>query len=1216
LAYVFYALRRRISKSMKLKLFALFAVIMIVVSIWFRSETKSTAQAIAPAPTRATVSKQPEPITEQASRPADLREWIAVNRAYGTAPSVDQVALGIQLATERRAEMRRLMRENPAEAMARSLSWSEWVALPEAIRALIEKPFSETIDFRVLPSCPPLEGAVNNIHPHRVVIGEQEYEAFVYGSNAAMTSKEGMPARGILLDGMAVLADERFERLEGENLGAAKELFGRGAREGVSWVSGKPVGVDGRTILLGGTIYDVASDAEESELAEVLTAAQKSFHPKSMAMALQAGVAASGTIAFEEAGKKAVLVANSTWTETSKKTLAVRISYASAPTSYSYTLTQLTNLLVATSNHVKTISYRKTWLVPTYATVNLPNDQAYYEANGPDAVVNDTRTALTAQGINRDNYDMVVHAHPQTGGSRFGYAGLGYIGGGISWINGSVDANVLTHEIGHNYGLGHAHFWAGVTGMGSLGRTGNTGAQVEHDEYGDPFDVMGSSQLPAGQYGAHGKAALNWIEPKEVINVVTNGIYRVFRFDHVEARTNSNAKLALKVTCPGGEEYWISHRRLFSANATMSRGAYIVRANGSGDQSLIDATQLSRLGAFGGDRDDAALVVGKSFADSVGTVRITTIGTGGTAPLEYLDVQVAFTPDTGSYSFFADANLATNGLVGSYVNADLRSRAAQEDWRVTAGVTIAGKRIDPKLSFTSNGWGARAPLKLTSGTDANWDTFSVQWDGYIVVRRAIRLATISDDSSRFWIDLNKNGTFAATAPEFVNNHWGSGQGATMGDLSSIVPPGTYRIRIQYEEGNGDNSFTMTGAELPFQLFTTAARTTPGLTGSYVARSLRASPTQVDWRNSQTIAGARVDEYPVFKVNGWGTLADVGLTDGVNGADADWNDFSVQWDGFITNSVLLKLATISDDGSRIWIDVNTNGVFGTTSPEFFNNGWGNGQGATLGAVSGVLQPGMYAIRIQYEEGGGDDSFVLAGAPQFPIDAPVLYSALVFTGSEHLTTVRKVAGDFTIEFWLRTTQASGDHTDWRIGAVLADAGDFGVSLGAGEVLFGAKDMTIRSPFVADGAWHYVSARRVQSSGRMDLFVDGEPVATGVGVTDLLNSSANIEIGAAADGSRGYVGNLDQVKIWDTARTSEQMMADLHLSRSGHMVDTNPEVRIAQLQPNSVQVFWDALSSWRILEGASSVSGPFTTLSTDQNSTNIIQGANAMRFFRVRK
>jgi hypothetical protein len=1212
---------------MKLRTFALLAAIVSLVVFSFRNGFKNSLVIDADSSTgRVTdVARQSAPanVAKPARKEAvkDLRGWLAANRGVGGAITDAAMADGIRFAEERRVEMRRLMRENPAEAMARALSWSEWAALPENLRALEERPFSEVVDFEVLPSCPPREeGGVNKVHPYRVVVRGERYEGYVYGSKTLMTSKEGMPARGILLDGVAVLADQAVERLEGENLRAATELFPRGAREGVSWMSGRGAGAEGKTILLGGAIYDLASEAEEGELVEVIGAAEKSLHPKAVAMALQAGTAATGTIAFSvDAAKKELVTANSTWTETSKKALAVRISYASAPTSYSFTLQQLTNLMVGVSNNVKTMSYGKTWLIPSYATVNLPNDQAYYESAGagPNAIVDDTAAQLTAQGINKANYDIVVHAHPQSGGGNFGYAGLGVIGGGTTWVNGTVDVGVTTHEIGHNYGLGHAHFWAGLTGMGSLGRTGNDGAQVEHEEYGDPYDVMGGGPLPAAHYGAHGKLALNWIEPKEVINVVTNGIYRVYRFDHIDARTNAYTTLALKVASPGGEEFWISHRRMFTANSSMSRGAYVVRANGGGDQSLIDTTPLSKPGnVFGADKDDAALAIGKSFVDSLGTVRITTIAAGGTAPLEYLDVQVAFTPENVPYSFFADANLTTNGLVGSYVNADLRGRATQDDWRAAgSGVTISGKRVDAKLSFPSNGWGARAPLKLTAGTDANWDTFSVQWDGYIVVRRPVRLATVSDDSSRFWIDLNKNGAFGTTAPEFVNNHWGTGQGATMGDVSSTILPGTYRIRIQYEEGNVDNSFTIAGVELPFQLFTSAARTTPGLTASFVAKSLRATTAQADWRTSQTITGTRVDEYPVFKANGWGSLDSVGLT--ANGTDANWDNFSVQWDGFISNSVPIKLGTVSDDASRIWIDVNTNGAFGTASPEYFNNGFGGGgQGATEGAISGVLQPGFYALRIQYEDGGGDNSFVLAGVPQLPVDAPLLYGALVFTGTEHATTLRKVAAEFTIEFWLRTTQVTGDEVNASDGVVLAEANDFGVTLGNGRVLFGVKGTTIRSPVVADGEWHFVSARRTQSSGAMALFIDGAPVASGVGVTDLLDGGTDVQIGSAADGSRAYVGNLEQLKIWDLAHTPEQITADLYLTRAGHWVDIDPEVRVAQLQPNSVQVFWDALSPYRVLEGAASVMGPFTRLPTDQNSTNIVYGANPMRVFRVRK
>jgi hypothetical protein len=1178
------------------------------------------------APASAATAPEPAQVAAEARESvAGLRDWIRNFATKGNLSTTD-LQEGRRAALERRETMGRLMRENPAEAMAQSLAWSEWAALPEELRPFVERPFSERVEFQVLPNCPPREGAEFHTHPHRVVLGGEVFDGFVFGAKAQMTSKEGLPARGIVLDGAVVLAEAAVEQLAGAELAAAAQIFPRGSRAGFSWTTGKPMGAEGRTILFGGALYDLGSDDEQAAFEEVLTIAEKSFHPRAVAMAMSAGTAASGTIAFSvEDGKKEALTANSTWTETPKTLLAVRLSYSSAPTAYSYALTDLTNLVNSASNHVKTLSYGKTWLVPRIVTVNLPNTQTYYEtaANGPDDIVRDTRTRLTAMGINRDNYHIVVHAHPGIG---FGYAGLGVIGGANTWLNGTVDVNVLVHELGHNYGLGHAHYWAGLTGVGGLGRTATDGSQVEMEEYGDGYDVMGGGGLPAAHYSAHGKAALNWIEPKEVINVVTNGIYRVYRYDHANARTNVNAKLALKVVAPGGEEYWISHRRLFTANTSMLRGAYVTRADGGADQSLIDTTPLSKPNMTAGvDKDDAALAIGKSLADSMNSVRMTTIAQGGVAPLEYLDVQVAFTPETGSYTFYADSQLKTNGLVGSYINANLRATTTPGDWRSTAGITVAGRRVDGRLSFTSNGWGARAPLRLTGGTDANWDNFSVQWDGWIVVRRPIRLATTSDDSSRFWVDLNGSGTFGTLPPEFVNNHWGRGQGPTRGDLSGIIPPGTYRIRIQYEEGDGGNYFTMNGSELPFQLFTNAARTSPGLTASFVARSLRAITTHSDWRTTQTISGTRVDEYPVFKKNGWGSLASVGLS-AANGTDDNWNNFSVQWDGFITNSAALKLATISDDDSRIYIDVNRDGTFGTAAPEYFSNNWGGaGQGATVGGVTSVIPPGMYAIRIQYEEGDGDNSFVLAGAAQFPADAATIFSTMAFTGTQRNTTPRRVAGDFTIEFWIRTTQTDGSDVNWREGAAVADASvavgarDFGVTLGGGNILFGvggSSEAAVRSDFIADGAWHHVAARRIQSSGEIALFVDGFEVDSAIGGTESLDAAAEILSGTAADGSRAFVGNIDQFRVWDTTRSDEQILADLHLTRGSRWPDTGPIVRLAQLQPNSVQVFWDAISGYRILEGSSSVMGPYATLPTDQNSTNIAIGVNAMRYFRVRR
>jgi hypothetical protein len=1141
----------------------------------------------------------------------DFRDWLA---SYGASGTTDarQLRRGKELAFKRRDAMVVMFQKDPAQAFAESLSWSEWAALPEELKAIVEKPFSATVNYAVLPNCPPATG--KGIHPHQVQIEDEWHEAYVFGRKAKMTSKDGLPVRGVMLDGKVLLSDEAVEHLSAADAQVVATLY-----------KARPGGdANAAPVLVGGEILNLGAQSAEG-LSDLIANAEKSFNPKAVVMALTRAGAGAGTIAYSvDPEEDGIMRATSTWTETPKNTLAVRIAFADVPTP-SFSLTEMTNLMANSSNAVKVMSYGKTWLVPRVATVTLPNTRASYEAAGPGSIVTATRTALSAIGINRDNFHIVVHAHPQM---NFGYAGLGEIGGANNWLNGKVSLEVTVHELGHNYGLGHAHFWAGLTGMGSLGRSQADDSLIEHDEYGDPFDVMGGSSLPAGHFNAHGKAALNWIEPKEVITVVTNGIYRVYRYDHKDARTNTGTKLALKIPAASGEEYWISHRRLFTsaANVTLLRGANIARADGPGDQSLIDATPLSRVSsAFSNDRQDSGLAVGKTFSDPLGTVRVTTIASGGIAPQEFIDVQVVLLND-GAFSFYTTSTLETNGLVGSYVNRNLRARPTQDDWRSAGDITIGGRRDDANLNFTSDGWGARAPLRLTGGTDANWENFSVQWDGYVVVRRPVVLATTSDDSSRFWIDLSGNGAFGSVAPEYVNNHWGTGQGPTRGDVSTIVPPGTYRIRIQYEEGNGGNYFTIGGADAPFELFTDAEATTPGLTGSYVGQSLRTSTAQADWRVTQSIVGTRNDAYPGFTVNGWGSLGEAGLAAGVNGSDSDWDNFSVQWDGYLRVSVPVRMATISDDHSRMWIDVNTNGSFATTAPELVNNAWGGGgQGTTLGQLSAVIQPGMYPIRIQYEEGGGGNYFVLAGVPYYAPDPTALFNGLVLTGTENRLTQRTIAEDFTIQFWMKSSQVAGGESHWREGIGLVDSSTgtpvngFGVTLGNGRVLFGAGNDTgdtLRSGFLADDLWHHVSARREQSSGEIALFVDGWEVAHGVGSTNLLDALTDVTVGSLSGGSNYFVGTLDVVRMWNSARTDEQIAADYHQARTAHgYADVPPMVHLTPLG-NSVQVYWDPLSGFRKLEGATVIDGSYLPLGTDQNSTNILMGPNAIRFFRVRQ
>ncbi len=497
--------------------------------------------------------------------------------------------------------------------------------------------------------------------------------------------------------------------------------------------------------------------------------------------------------------------------------------------------------------------------------------------------------------------------------------------------------------------------------------------------------------------------------------------------------------------------------------------------------------------------------------------------------------------------------------MGSYVNSSLRARTAQEDWRSTAGVTISGTRIDSNVRFSANGWGARAPVGLTGGSDADWDEFSAQWDGWLQVNRATKFALRSDDSSRMWIDLNGNGLFGATAPEFINNNWGVGQPATLSE-SRVVQPGLYRIRIQYEEGLFDNVCELVTVPVEFDLYTDAALTINGLTGSYVNSNLRSYSAQDDWRTSQTLSGSRRDAYPLFLRNhlgtdGWGNRTDVGIT---GGAGIDWDNYSVQWDGWIRIYVPTRLATLSDDSSRMWVDVNGNGSFAATAPEFINNHWGIGQGDTFGETSLLINPGTYRIRIQYEEGNSANHFALFGDPQ-ETTGPAGY-ALYFDGVDDRLEIPNAGlslptNEITIEFWQRTYELRNqstfclvpDQLNNRVNGHIpwSDAGvywDFGDYAGVGRLSYTPAPSLV-------GVWNHFALVSSRAGNFQRIYRNGVLEASDSTSQTFTRYAAALRIGGSAAANQFFKGELDEFRIWSVARIQSEIQNNMGCCMADH-------------------------------------------------------------------
>ena len=166
-----------------------------------------------------------------------------------------------------------------------------------------------------------------------------------------------------------------------------------------------------------------------------------------------------------------------------------------------------------------------------------------------------------------------------------------------------------------------------------------------------------------------------------------------------------------------------------------------------------------------------------------------------------------------------------------------------------------------------------------------------------------------------------------------------------------------------------------------------------------------------------------------------------------------------------------------------------------------------------------------------------------------------TAVGLDGNDDFVQVpRLIEDDFTIEFWLNTTQNTSfcSTAQWWCGAGLVDgevggpANDFGVSLRNGQVYFGtgdppnSRDVSIFGGNVADGNWHHVVATRDQSSGALELFVDGQSAATGTGGTTSLNSPARLTIGQLQTDNQRFAGEIDEVAVYTSVLSDTQIQS----------------------------------------------------------------------------
>ena len=666
-----------------------------------------------------------------ASPQAAFQQWLSSKSEIRN----KEIPQGLALAQARRDYMVALIRKNPQQAIAESISYGQWADLPPEIQPWVEKPFSLIGNYDFYPVCAPPGTQLPPDAPEYVArLNLQDgtsLEAYVYGKRQELMSKRGLPVQGIMLGGVAAIMDGVFQKVE---LSPAITAQFQPAENGLetSSVTGQPVGASAIHALAGGQIFTFADEEEFQKTEDTLARLDALPGPvaASSALFLPKSADGSGVIDLTKiegfAGQ-----ASSVWTETKKRLFLIRINFTDNTTVPVTQAAASTELNGPTSDRIREMSYGKTWIEATVSAnvYTMPQTEAYYSVTSPDrnnlllrdarntfrntksggdaainigAVDNGSTSDGGANGLG--NYDIVGIYFTSIGMGSGGVTYAGLAGGSNLWVQDTNTTDLYTHELGHNYGLGHASFWQ--TSDGSVVGAGSS------EEYGDIYDVMGDGQMPLAHYQPQAKAKLNWLTSSEWASASGSNTYRIYRVDDANTTTGSLRGVRVtKVATSGLEQYyWIGYRPSYAGNAHLQRGAYLTWQRVSQTRCwLLDTTP-----ATSGVKEDAPIDMGRTYADTAANVYITPVADGGTGSQRYLDVRVNIgpfpgnaAPTAGSISGPSTLAARTSGTF-SITATDSNSDTLAYNWNAGDG------SVNDNAATITYGWATAGTYTLTA----------------------------------------------------------------------------------------------------------------------------------------------------------------------------------------------------------------------------------------------------------------------------------------------------------------------------------------------------------------------------------------------------------------------------------------------------------------------------------------------------------------------
>lgn len=573
--------------------------------------------------------------TETQPAHAMFRAWTERYRAAAPDARRSLEREGVALARARRDLLEATIAEDPRRVLTLAIPRSVAQELPTAVTNLLEEPVSG------IGSLALLLGRTPDGHPvrfHSALLGEREYRAHVFGRRTTVGSLEKTSIVGVALGRELAVSEQVFQLVEsgarlqrvGDAIPGATEIHegvGRTPPPTAAWVN------------FDGADHAACCEAHLDALETRLLALEK---PNTTAALTAGGPGSSDVIGRPTPA----------WTLGPKRVLMIRVDFSDLPGGPSSTAGPLDadyidgqfNDPQGVADFFAENSYGKSSIVLTPATngvspdvtpvLRVPETSVSYATQGDAYLLKKhAEAAATAAGYDLPQYDRVGICFASlltVPGGKFSWLGMGELAGRGFWLNGALAFKVVTHELGHTFGLMHGNRWTVADGD-PLSPAGTD------TEYGDVFDMMGSGGGFEHHFSHRAKSILHWLPDSNITTATADGLYRIHRLDSPDA--DLALPRAVKVARSGDREYWLGYRRATN-NATYDHGVYVVSCR----RNLNDAPKVLDLTTPGASDNDHGLTFGGLLSDPASEVEILPLDQGGSGADEWIEVYVDFAP--------------------------------------------------------------------------------------------------------------------------------------------------------------------------------------------------------------------------------------------------------------------------------------------------------------------------------------------------------------------------------------------------------------------------------------------------------------------------------------------------------------------------------------------------------------------------------------------